>query len=124
MKITLSSETSLIVEQGDSDEMTVEAESYAQKYSPFHMLGSALGNCTFAVLASWAEQAKLDTTRLAVEVSWSVDTKEHRATDIAVRFRWPSLPAERQRAAVRAAELCSIHKTLSHPPSITVEPQQ
>lgn len=124
MKITLLSENSVLVEQGESDDMTIEAESYAQKYSPFHMLGSSLGNCTFAVLSSWAEQAKLDTSGLAVEVQWSVDNKEHRLTDLTVRFRWPALPAERQRAAARAAELCSIHKTLSHPPTIVVEQQQ
>jgi putative redox protein len=120
MKITLSSETSLLVE-GTNDDLTIEAESYAQKYSPFHMLASSLGNCTFAVLSSWAEQAKLDTSDLAVEIAWKVNDAEHRLEELTVAFRWPSLPAERQRAAIRAAELCSIHKTLTHPPAIKVE---
>lgn len=120
MKITLLSESSLRID-ASGDDLSVEADSYDRKYSPFHMLGSSIGTCTHAVLSSWAEQAKLDVSSLTVQVAWNVDEKEHRVTDLRVSFEWPQLPPERERAAIRAAELCSIHRTLSHPPRLVVE---
>jgi hypothetical protein len=38
-----------------------------------------------------------------------------------VRLHWPSLPAELWPRAIRAANLCGVHNTLTHPPEITVE---
>jgi hypothetical protein len=38
-----------------------------------------------------------------------------------LRVLWPSLPPERHAAAVRAAGLCTIKKTLERPPAVSVE---
>ena len=59
---------------------------------------------------------------LAVEVHWKFGDDPHRVSDIGVIFDWPSLPASRVAAAKRAAELCTIHATLTHPPRIDVIP--
>lgn len=101
--------------------LTVEAHSADQEYSPFHMLGSGLASCTFSVLHSWATHASLDPSRLAVEVRWSFAEGPHRVGAMTVTLDWPGLPAERRAAATRAAALCTVHKTLEHPPALSVE---
>jgi hypothetical protein len=37
-------------------------------------------------------------------------------------YQWPSLPPERRATAQRVAELCPVHKTLTHSPAMTVRP--
>lgn len=119
MKIILTSETSIRL-LPDTGPMTVEARSVEQQYSPFHMLGSSLAFCTFSVLYSWATHVKLPVDDLAIDVAWDFIDDPHRVGTIRMTFDWPSLPAKRLNAARRAAELCTIHATLMHSPSIEV----
>ena len=120
MKITLLSEESIRLE-GAGGPLTIEAESAEQIYSPFHMLASGLAVCTYSILASWATNAKLSPTDLAIEVGWSFAEKPHRVGDIRLTFEWPSLPAERAETAKRVAALCPIHATFHHLPSVSIE---
>ena len=85
------------------------------------MSASGLASCTFSVLYSWAAHAGLPVDDLAVDVQWSFADDPHRMSDIRVVLNWPSLPANRQAAAKRASELCTIHATLMHPPTIDVK---
>jgi uncharacterized OsmC-like protein len=101
--------------------MTIEAQSIEQQYSPFHMLASSLAFCTFSVLHSWATHAKLTAEDLVIDVNWTFADDPHRVDNLQMRFEWPSLPPNRLRAAQRAAELCTVHATLMHPPAITIE---
>lgn len=120
MRITLLADDRLRVEDA-AGPLTVEAESADQEYSPFHMLASGLGVCTFVVLASWATHARLDMAGLAVEVSWRFTDDPHRVGDYDVDIHWPALAAERRAAAARVAEMCGVHNTLAHPPRIAVQ---
>ena len=119
MKIILTSETSirLIPEPGA---MTIEAESAEQQYSPFHMLGSSLAFCTFSVMYSWATHVKIPVDDLTLDVSWEFAEDPHRVGALSLSFDWPSLPEKRINAAKRAAELCTIHATLTHPPAVHI----
>jgi len=99
--------------------LTVDAPSADTQFSPFHMLGGSLASCTFSVLASWAEHAKLDFTDLVIEVAWTFAEQPHRVGTMSIELRWPSLPANRREAARRAANLCTVHHTLEHPPALT-----
>jgi uncharacterized OsmC-like protein len=119
MKITLTGEESLRLEPS-SGQLTIEAPTPEVQYSPFHMLGSALGTCTFSVLQSWASNKNLGADDLKVDVSWSFVEGQHRVGSMKVQLLWPSLPAELWPRAIRAANLCGIHNTLTHPPQITV----
>jgi uncharacterized OsmC-like protein len=101
--------------------MTIEAQSAEQQYSPFHMLASSLAYCTWSVLASWATHAKLDADDLVLEVCWTFADDPYRVGELRMTYDWPSLPDNRRRAAAKAAELCTVHATLQHPPSIVVE---
>ena len=120
MKITLVSEDEIRLE--DSGEpITIEAQSADQVYSPFHMLASGLASCTFSVLHSWATHAKVHSDGLVVGVSWTFADDPHRVGSMKVTVTWTSLPPERRAAAQRAAALCTVHKTLEHPPQMAIE---
>lgn len=120
MKITLLSEERIRLE-GEAGPMTIEAESATMAYSPFHMVASGLATCIFSVLHSWGGNSGISADDLAIEVSWSFADEPHRVGSYGISLRWPSLPENRRNAAVRAAGLCPVHATLSHPPEITVE---
>jgi uncharacterized OsmC-like protein len=85
------------------------------------MLGSALGACTLSVLHSWASNKNLVVDDLRIDVSWSFVERQHRVGSMKVILAWPSLSAELWPRAIRAANLCGVHNTLTHPPEITVE---
>jgi uncharacterized OsmC-like protein len=120
MKITLTGEESLRLEP-TSGQLTIEAPTPDVQYSPFHMLGSALGACTLSVLQSWASNKNLGVDDLRLDVSWNFVEGQHRVGSMKVQLLWPSLSAELWPRAIRAAGLCGIHNTLTHPPEITVE---
>lgn len=120
MKIVLESENAIRLEP-TAGPLTIEAPSPDTFYSPFHMLGSALATCTFSVLYSWANVAKLPVDNLVIRVEWEFTDQPHRVGAVKMTFVWPELPSDREPAARRAAELCAISATLRHSPNVQVE---
>lgn len=120
MKITLTGEESLRIEP-TIGMLTIEAESAEQSYSPFHMLGSALGMCTFAVLQSWASNKDMTVDDLRIDIGWSFLEGQHRVEKMKVKLEWPSLSAELWPRAIRAAHLCGVHQTLAKGVQIAVD---
>lgn len=123
MKILLTSSESLRLEP-TSGQLTIEAPSAELSYGPFHMLGSALGLCTFSVLQSWATNKNLSFDDLRIDLSWRFLEQPHRVGSMKVELEWPSLPADMWPRALRVANLCGVHNTLTHPPEIHVEPAE
>ena len=119
MKIVLTGEDEIRLEP-EPGPLTVEAATSDMQYSPFHMLASGLAVCTYSVLASWGSHAGHSADDLTVSIAWSFAEKPHRVGGIRMSLSWPSLPAGRAEVARRAALLCPIHATLSHPPSIDI----
>ena len=119
MKITLLSDDSIRLDPVPGA-LTIEAPRADVQYNPFQMLASGLASCTFSVIYSWASHARLSVDDLGIEVHWGFADDPHRMADIRVVLDWPSLPANRVAAAKRAAELCTIHATLTHSPVVTV----
>lgn len=117
MKILLLSDARIRLE-GGAGPLSVEADSAAMQYGPFHMLASGLATCTYSVLHAWANNAGLGADDLVVEVEWEFAEDPHRVGRMETVLEWPSLPENRRRAAARAAELCTVHATLHHPPEI------
>ena len=120
MKITLLSDDAIRLEP-TAGPLTIEAASEDQAYSPFHMLASSLASCTFSVLHSWASHARVDADDLAIEVRWTFADDPHRVGSMAVALDWPSLPPERLATVRRVSELCTVHASFRHPPSLTVD---
>ena len=121
MKITLTGEESLRIERTEGG-LAIEAASPDQTYSPFHMLGSALGMCTFWVMQSWASNKEnILVDDLRIDVSWTFVEGEHRVGSMKVVLAWPSLSAELWPRALRAASLCGVHKSLTTGIEISVD---
>ncbi|HKN57392.1 MAG TPA: OsmC family protein [Gemmatimonadaceae bacterium] len=120
MKITLTGEESLRLEPAPGM-LTIEASSADRAYSPFHMVASGLGSCTFSVLQSWASNKNIGVDDLKIDVSWKFLEGEHRFEGMSVRLDWPSLSAELWPRALRAAQVCGVHQTLTHTVPISVE---
>ncbi|MFL5593664.1 MAG: OsmC family protein [Gemmatimonadaceae bacterium] len=120
MKILLTGEESLRIEP-TTGQLTIEADTRDRSYSPFHMLGSALGMCTFAVLQSWASNKNIGVDDLRVDVSWRFAQDQHRLEAMNVKLAWPSLSAELWPRVIRAANLCGVHHTLTQSPEISVD---
>lgn len=120
MKVLLTGAESLRVEP-TSGQLTIEAPSADMSYGPFHMLGSSLAMCTFSVLQSWATNRKFGVDDLRIDVSWTFVEQPHRVGAMKVTIEWPSLAADMWPRALRVANLCGVHNTLTHPPQITVE---
>lgn len=120
MKLTLLGENSLRLEP-TAGPMNIEALTAEQSYSPFHMVAGGLAYCTWSVLQSWASHAKFKADDLTIDVHWTFADDPHRVGSFDVRFDWPSLPPNRLEAAKRVSEMCTIHATLHHPPTITID---
>jgi uncharacterized OsmC-like protein len=120
VKITLLSEDSVRLEPIPG-QMTIEAPTAEQSFSPFHMVASGLAYCTFSVLYAWAESAGLNAEDLTLEVSWTFAQDPQRVDRYDMRFHWPSLPERRLDAARRVAKMCTIHATFEKPPVIAID---
>jgi uncharacterized OsmC-like protein len=120
VKLILTSDDSIRLVP-DAGPMTIEAASADQQYSPFHMLGSSLAYCTFSVMYSWATHTKQGADDLVIDVSWTfAEDEPKRVASMALTYQWPSLPDKKREAARRVAELCTVHATLMHPPTIEI----
>lgn len=119
MKITLTGEESLRLEAMGGP-LTIEAPTPDLQYSPFHMLGSALGACTFSVLQSWAANKNIGVEDLKVDVSWTFVEGQHRVGSMKVALDWRTLAPELWPRAIRAATLCGVHNTLTRSPGISI----
>jgi putative redox protein len=117
MKIVLEGDTALTLLPAEGM-LAIEANDEQQKYSPFHMIASALAVCTSDVLHSWASHTGLNAEDLRIHVQWQFSEDPHRLSSMRTSIHWPSLPHTRVLAAQRAADLCSVHATLLHPPRI------
>lgn len=82
--------------------------------SPFHLLAASLASCTYAVLHSYGEHARIPMDGLAIDVAWELGGNPFRVTRVAMTLEWPALPPDRKEAARRAAAQCTIHHTLQH----------
>ena len=120
MKITLLSDESIRLEP-TGGEMTIEALSAEQSYSPFHMLASSLAYCTYSVMHAWATHAGFTADDLTIDVSWTFAEDPHRVDELRTHFEWPSLPEKRRAAAMRVAKMCAVHATLHHPPRVVAD---
>lgn len=117
MRIVVTGETEIVVEPARSLEIEEEGDAH---FGPLHMLAASLATCTVAVLASWADAVGLELHGLEVRLAWTYVEKPYRVGDYDMEITWPALPEERLERARRVAEACTVHHTLTHPPSIQI----
>jgi uncharacterized OsmC-like protein len=88
-------------------------------FGPLPMLATSLALCTASVIYAYAETAQLDVDGFAVEIRWDYTDNPHRVGRFDLTLHLPeSVPAARHRAILRAADTCTVHQTLTHPPAV------
>ncbi len=119
MNVRLHSEEDLTLGDFEAPGLHVEAdEGVHAHYSALQMFAVSLGLCTASVLMAYGDMLQVSTRQLSVRIRWAVVEKPYRVDDIVMDIRWPELPESRLTAAQRAAEQCTIHNTLLHPPKM------
>ncbi|HEV2125312.1 MAG TPA: OsmC family protein [Chloroflexota bacterium] len=97
-------------------------EVIGESFGPLEMLATSLALCTASVVSTYAETAHLDLTGLEVEVRWEYVDQPYRVGAYTMTLHLPAtVPEARRRPIMRAAETCTVHNTLVHPPRITTE---
>jgi ribosomal protein S12 methylthiotransferase accessory factor len=88
---------------------------------PFDLFLASLATCAGYYVLSFCRKRDIPTDGIRVVQSWERDDKR-RIHTIAIRIEVPEgFPEKYHGALVRAADLCSVKKTIEDPPEFVVE---
>jgi len=88
---------------------------------PFDLFLASLCTCAGYYVFKFCEGREIPTDGISLHQSWERDDK-NRLVQIALRIQVsPDFPKKYHKALVRAANTCSVKKTLLDPPEITTE---
>lgn len=89
---------------------------------PVELLPTSLGTCVALYVQRFLATRQLDASGLTVQVTSVGAPNPNRIAKFGIEVHIPGGVPEKYREAVRrAAEGCTVHHTLSHPPEIVVE---
>lgn len=115
MLLTIIDEEHIQLQMGGEDGLNVEGEPFG----PLPMLALSLALCSASVIQSYAETAGLDMEGLTIDLRWEYVNDPYRVGRYDMTLHIPAtVPATRHRAIIRAADTCTVHATLMHPPAI------
>lgn len=82
--------------------------------TPPDLFVASLGSCVAAFVASYCERTGLDTTDLAVDVSYDKAEDPTRLVNLRVTIRLPNAECQDREAAIkRVAEHCPVHMSIA-----------
>jgi putative redox protein len=120
MKLELQTATSLVLIGLDEPTLTVDGDAEGEGFGPLQMLVASLVLCTAAVLKTYANNVlRLEVAGLRLSAEWAYAERPKRVGEIQLEIVWPGLPESRIEAVRRAAETCTVHRTLERPPDVT-----
>lgn len=89
---------------------------------PFDLFLASLATCAAYYVMKFCESRSIATDGITVHQSWQRNEEEKRIERINIRIQVPpDFPAKYRKAVVRAADTCTVKKTLANPPEITTE---
>ncbi len=120
MQLSITGETAIVLTVHDGPlDVTIDTADETVGFSPLHMLAASLATCTASVLSAYADTARLHVHGTKISIEWDYTEDPHRVGAYRVGIAWPDeLPEGRRKALLRAAEQCTVHATLQHPPTI------
>jgi putative redox protein len=90
--------------------------------TPPELFVASLGSCVAAYVATYCENHNVDTTGLAVDVSYAKVDDPTRLVDVVVTVRLPHAECGARLAAIqRVSEHCPVHETITSLSGITIE---
>jgi uncharacterized OsmC-like protein len=123
MNVIMHHSEDLELTQFNEPGLNIEAQDPDAHFSAIQMFATAMGLCTYSVLADYAAQSDTPTENLSVRMRWSYAGRPYRIDKIDMDIQWPELPSAKLEAARRAAAKCTLHNTLEQPPEITTRLQ-
>jgi len=88
---------------------------------PFDFFLASLATCAGYYVLKFCESRNISTDDVTLHQSWERN-EDKRLVRVNIRIQIPpDFPAKYHKALVRAAETCSVKKTLADPPEITTE---
>lgn len=119
MNVIMHHSEDLELRQFDEPGLNIEQQDPDAHYSAMQMFATAMGLCTYSVLAGYAEQLDTPMEQMSLHLRWDYHKDPYRIGSLEMEIKWPELPASRQDAAQRVASKCTLHNTLEHPPQLT-----
>jgi uncharacterized OsmC-like protein len=119
MRIVMNADNDLEFTRLLEPDMVVESRDPDAAYSALQMFATSVALCSFSMLYSYGDNFGADAEEIRLRVRWAYAEHENRIESIDLSIHWPGLPEARRTAAERAAALCTLHRTLEHPPHVT-----
>ena len=89
---------------------------------PFDYFLASLATCAAYYVMKFCEGRSIPTDGITVHQRWERNEEKKRLERISIRIEVPpEFPAKYHKALVRAADSCTVKKTLADPPEITTE---
>lgn len=119
MNVIMHHSEDLEMKQFDEPGLSIEPQDPEAHYSAMQMFATAMGLCTYSVLASYADQHDTPTDQMSLRMRWEYAEHPYRIGQFKMEIQWPELPPSKLEAAQRVASKCTLHNTLEQPPELT-----
>jgi len=88
---------------------------------PYDLFLSSLGTCAGVYIVYFCESRKIPTDGLSMTLRFERSQESHLVETIAIDIQLPAgFPEKYRKAVVRAAQMCTVKRSLAHPPEIMV----
>ncbi len=88
---------------------------------PFDLFLSSLGTCAGVYVLYFCESRGLPTDGITMDLDFERNEKTHAMEKILIHLHLPDqFPQKYRKAVVKAAEMCTVKRTLLNPPEIAV----
>ena len=88
---------------------------------PFDLFLSSIGTCAGVYIVYFCESRDIPTDGISMTLRFERNEKSHLMEKIAIEIHLPpDFPDKYRKAVIRAAEMCTVKRTLMHPPEILV----
>ena len=88
---------------------------------PYDLFLSSMGTCAGVYIVYFCESRNIPTEGLSMTLRFERNEASHLVEKIAIEIHLPpEFPEKYRKAVIRAAQMCTVKRTLSHPPEILV----
>jgi len=88
---------------------------------PYDLFLSSMGTCAGVYIVYFCESRNIPTQGISMSLRFERNESSHLVEKIAMEIRLPpNFPEKYRKAVVRAAEMCTVKRTLTHPPEIEI----
>ena len=88
---------------------------------PYDLFLSSLGTCAGIYIVYFCESRNIPTDGLSMTLRFERNESSHLVEKIAIKVHLPSgFPDKYRKAVIRAAQMCTVKRSLAHPPEIEV----